>query len=250
MSKSLFSNMKVKHIILSIVYIFITIKVFSQESSGNDSQENLFKIGGSGATTGVVRQFDNRYEGVKGSPFYFDNWVKGSIILGNGQKTENLSLKFNAHENELLMNQSKTRAVYIPKEKINSFSLFNPETNQEVIFQNLPHHKKADQTHFYKLLFNGEVSLYEDIIVVFEKADYQGGYSNDKTFDEFKRYSNYYYISEPDSEFHKLKMTSSGISKAFPNHSAEIKKFIKREDINLKNEKDLVKVFNYHQQLL
>lgn len=249
MNESHLNAMKFKKVILFVIYLSTIINVFSQESSGNDSQENIFKIGGSGAATGVVRQFDNRYEGVKGSPFYLDDWVKGAVIMQNGQKAENIQLKFNAYENELLMHQSNTRIVYIPKEQINSFSLLNPGTNREVIFQNLPHHKKADQKHFYKLLFKGTVSLYQDIIVVFEKADYQGGYSNDKTFDEFKTYSHYYYKSEPDSEFHKLKTTSSSISKAFPGHSAEIKKFIDREDINLKNEKDIVKVFNYHQQL-
>ncbi len=241
--------MKVKHIILSIFYIFITINVFSQESSGNDSQENIFKIGGSGAATGVVRQFDNRYEGVKGSPFYLDDWVKGTVTMQNGQRAENIQLKFNAYENELLMNQSKTGAVYIPKKQISSFSLQDPEINREVLFQKLPHHKKGDQTHFYRVLYKGKVSLYKDIVVVFEKADYQGGYSNDKTFDEFKTYSNYYYNGELDLEFHKLKTSPSGIAKAFPDHSSEIKKFISQGNINLKKDGDLIIIFNYHQQL-
>ena len=229
--------------------LLLSLNITAQEISGNDAQENLFKIGGLDATMGVIRKFDNRYEGVKGTPFYFDSWTKGNIALVNGQRLEDLQLKYNAYEDELLMNKPKVGAVYLQKEVIKSFSLIETKTNTEVTFVKHIHPKKETEFKFYRLIFDGSIVLLEVLKVVFEEADFHGGYSKGKRFDEFKKYPTYYYYTDSDPIPKKLKTSPSGVSKIFPNHNTEIKVYIVEQNLNCKNESDLKKVFEYYQQM-
>lgn len=231
----------------SIFILFLSLNIHAQEISGNDAQENLFKIGGVDATNGVVRKFDHRYEGVKGTPFYFNSWTKGNIETVDGRHIENLQLKYNAYEDELIMNKPKEGAIYLQKEIIRSFSLI--DTNTEVHFVKYKHPKKETEHKFYRLIFKGSIILIEDLKVVFEKANFQGGYSQDKRFDEFKKYPAFYYYNDSNAYPKKLKTTPSGVSKIFSNHSYEIKKYIADQNLNCKNESDLMKIFIYYQKL-
>lgn len=235
--------------VFSILLLFIYLNINAQETSGNDAQENIFKIGGAEATIGVVRKFDNRYEGVKGSPFYFDSWTRGNIKIVNGQHMENLQLKYNVYEDELIVNKPKVGAIYLQKEMIQSFSLIDTKTNMEVTFVKYMNPKKETKSKYYRLIFEGSLVLIEDIKIVFEKADFQGGYSQDKRFDEFKKYPIFYYYNDSDGYPKKLKTSPSGVSKIFLNHSSEIKKYIAGQNLNCKNENDLKKIFKYDQQI-
>ncbi len=229
--------------------LLLSLNITAQEISGNDAQENLFKIGGPDATIGVIRKFDNRYEGVKGTPFYFDLWTKGNLELVDGRRIENLQLKYNAYEDELLMNKPREGAIYLQKEIIKAFSLIDTKTNTEVIFVKYRHPKKETEFKFYRLIYDGTITLFEVLKVVFEEADFHGGYSKDKRFDEFKKYSIYYYYTDSDPHPKKLKTSPSGVSKIFPNQNTEIKVYIAEQNLDCKNESDLEKVFEYYQQM-
>ena len=114
----------------------------AQQITGNDTQENLFKLGGTDAASGVVRKFDNRYEGVKGTPFYIDAWSKGAIILENDQRIDNVQLKYNVYEDELIINTSNSGQYYYPKENIKLFILADDTSSERITFAKLPHPKK------------------------------------------------------------------------------------------------------------
>jgi hypothetical protein len=237
------------HYSFLLLTLLLSLNITAQEISGNDAQENLFKIGGPDATRGVIRKFDNRYEGAKGTPFYFASWSKGNILLVNGQRIENLELKYNAYEDELLMDKPEVGVVYLQKKGIKSFSLIETKTSIEVIFVKHLHPKKETEFKFYRSIFDGSIGLLEILKVVFEEADFKGGYSNDKRFDEFKKYPTYYYYSNSNSHPKKLKTSPSGVSKIFPNHNTEIKVYIAERNLDCKNESDLKKVFEYYQQM-
>ena len=54
-----------------------------------EAKENLRELGSTDGT-GTVKTFDNRYEGVKGTPYAFGEWYPGEIFLGSKQKVANI----------------------------------------------------------------------------------------------------------------------------------------------------------------
>ena len=223
--------------------------VIAQDIKGDDAQENIFKIGGADATSGVVRKFDNRYEGTKGSPYYFDDWAQGSIVTKNDKQILNAELKYNAYEDELIINKSNSGPYYFPKEEVKSFTLKEKTTGSNINFLIYQHFKKDDELQYYRIVFQGKINIVEHIKVIFEKANYEGGYSTDKRYDEFKKYKDLYYYSAASSQPIKLKTTTNAISKVFPDRNAEMKKLITENGYDCKNENDLVKIFNYYQNI-
>ena len=242
--------MKIKYANNLIIFIaLISTTTYAQDITGSDAQENLSKIGGIDASIGIVRKFDNRYEGVKGSPFYYDKWQTGIIELGNGQNIEGIQLKYNVFEVELLLNKPGEGSFYLQKSDIKSFKLIDGENGKEISFLKFKHPKKDDKYAFYRVIFNGEIILLEYIKVVFEKADYEGGYSNDKRYDEFKKYPSIYYYNAPDDQPLKLKSTPKGISRIFPNHNSEMKNYILENKFDCKNEHNLIQIMEYYQKI-
>ncbi len=225
------------------------VPALAQEMNPNDSQENLYKLGGLDAANGVVRQFDNRYDGTKGSPFYIDQWSVGQVTMESGKQIKNLKLKYNAFEDEVIVNGGNRNPAYLNKEVTKSFSIFDENLKDSLHFVRLPHPKKADKNQFYRMLEDGEIQLLEFTKIVFEKADFEGGYSNNKTFDEFKRYPSYFVKNKDNKKPTKLKSTASAISKIFPSHSSEIKKYIFDNSLDCRQADALIKVFRYYKTL-
>jgi len=232
-----------------IPLLLLLTTAYAQEINSVDAQENLFKIGGGDARRGVVRKFDNRYEGVKGSPFYFDYWAEGVIITQKGQQLENVKLKYNLHEDELIINRSNAGQYYFPKNKIKSFILKEKLLGTNIHFIKNQHPKKKEEFQYYRIIFAGTVNLVEYTKVIFEKADFEGGYSSNKRYDEFKKYPSIYYFSASSPQPSKLKTSANAISKLFPDHNSEIKNYIISNGLDCKNEQNLIKVFHYYESI-
>ena len=241
-------SVKYVTLICSTLLVFLSKPGFSQDISVNDAQENLFKLGGIDVNSGVVRKFDNRHEGVKGSPFYLDSWSQGTIDFANGQSKPNAKLKYNQYEDELIIQQSANTAYYLPKDKISSFTIVDQDGHSQLFIKRNHPGKKAT-SQFYRVITAGKVYLLEHTKVVFEKADFEGGYSNNKPFDEFKKYTSYYYLLK-DSEIPvKLKQTINAVAKIFPGNADMIKAYISENEIDCRNVEELSGVFRYYNSL-
>jgi hypothetical protein len=239
--------MKKLPLTLTVALSLVTTLGFCQEIRGNDAQENLYKLGSQNADIGIVRKFDNRYEGVKGSPFYHEQWAKGKVVFESGRTAENIQLKYNIYEDELLILQPKTGAFYVDKNNVNSFAFLHPDMQHEEWFIKYPHPKKAGLTQYFRVLFQGRVNLLEHNKIVFEKANYEGAYSNNKRYDEFKNYATFYY-STSSAKPQKLKSSAGAVSKIFPGKQAQVKQYIVQNLLDCRKSEDLLQIFAYYEK--
>jgi hypothetical protein len=242
-------DMKKLPLTLTVALSFMATLGFCQEIEGNDAQENLYKLGGQDADIGVVRKFDNRYEGVKGSPFYHDDWVNGKVVFESGRTAENIQLKYNVYEDELLILQSETGAIYTDKNNVTSFAFLHPDLQREEWFIKYPHPKKPGSTQYFQVIFQGKVNLLGHNKIVFEKANYEGGYSNDKRYDEFKSYTTFYYNTASTTP-QKLKSSAGGVAKIFPDKQAQVKQYIVENLLDCRKSEDLIRIFEYYENEL
>lgn len=225
------------------MFFIAILPAWAQVADGLDQQINLNEIGREG-NMGVVRTFDHRYEGVKGSPFFVDQWINGTVYLENGKIYKDLPLKYDVYQNELLA-LTRGQAIYVTRNIINSFVLQPDSLEHEIKFTKVKaasNHKGIDEDQFFRVLHKGEYTLYELQNRIFLKANYQGAYSANKPYDKFESTTRYYYL-DPDNNFERLKTSIGGIASIFGDKKREVKNCIFAEKLDPKATRDLIYIF-------
>lgn len=231
-----------------ILMYFLGIPIAQgQQLSGNEAQENLNEIANLPSYKSIFKKFDNRYEGVQGSPYFNDKWLNGKVVFENGATKDNLLLRYNAYEDQLIWNRPGAGPIILKKDAIASFALNIKDNSLVYTFVKRPHPKRKGQSQFYLLLSDGPIELLERTKIIFEKANFEGGYGPDKTYDEFKPYKFYYACTKDQSAPQKIKTTPAGVAKLFTNQREVVKKYIVDKQIDCKNSDGLVGIFTHFQ---
>lgn len=208
--------------------------------------EDNYRTLGSPVTNETVRTFDNRYQGVKGSPFLNVEWVRGRVILRDSSQVQELMVRFNAKENELHYLNQHSKEMIAEKSALAGFVIFTGNTSR--IFTLLPP-SDPDKAKYYEQLSGGRVSLLELHSKEFLKADYQGGYSANRPYDEFIDKSALYWFAEGMSKPEKLKTGYKNVMKCFPDMHGELDAYIKEKGIRLNVREGIIEVFKLYNTL-
>lgn len=216
------------------------------DPTGYEAKENLRELG-SLSGTGSVQTFDNRYEGTKGTPYVYESWFPGEIFVKSKKKVVVRELNYNCYDNELAYLDPSTKAVMLINRYTVDFFYFL-DGNDTLLF--VPIEPENDgESIFARVLYNGESMVYKRYEKEFVKANYEGGYSADRKYDEFADKSSLYFSKHDDKHFYKVRKSKKQILEAFPDAKDDISGFIKAEKLNLKSEEDVVKLLKYYDSL-
>ena len=240
-------NMSKYNLCLLLATLSLSICNAQTVPDGSDAQLNLNNLGNTGNAT--VRTFDNRYQGVEGSPFYNQQWLSGDVITIDDKIYRDVQLKYNAHEDELIMKKGTgNNPIYVVKDQVKSFTLTDTKSRVER-FTKLYKGKKFVTKQYFKIVFEGSFSVYEEIKITLLKADFEGGYSANRTSDEFKMASAFYYRMKNSYHAIKLKSSSAQVAKIFADKKNEMKAFIDSRQLDCKSAEGLAEVFAYYDGL-
>ncbi|MGK7393515.1 MAG: hypothetical protein ACNS62_03045 [Candidatus Cyclobacteriaceae bacterium M3_2C_046] len=236
-----------RHYLVFIASFLISPGIlWSQVSDGYDAQSNLNDVGHDGHI-GVVRTFNHAYEGVKGSPLLFEEWQKGDVTLVTGKLYENVDLKLDLYQNELISKSRTKQAIYLNRSQVDHFSIIDPQTSQKHLYEKISFTNNAkglEPDQYLEVLFdNNQVKLLRYPQKIFVKADYKGAYSAGRAFDEF-RYLDNFYLQLNDQSVHKIRSTRSLLKDL--NDKGLLKKFIKENDLDTGQAEDLVVIMKYY----
>lgn len=230
------SIMKKNTFTLLCLFFIFSMNVFSQQSldfSGN---------GGSNTTEGYFTKYvpTDKYEEIDGTPYYNDEWISGTIKLKNGVELKIESCKYDVYEGKLIFLKDETPLYFSNPEDINSFMLGSSK------FINL---KLKNNNDFYEKLLEAEnFVLLKKYQCVFIKGKETDGI-NPATKNKYKVNSNYYYKKENEA-LKKIKFKEQAILELIPDKKEEIKNYIKENKLNCKDEKDVIKVFEFYSTLI
>lgn len=185
---------------------------------------------------------EERYEGVKGTPYIFDDWRTGKLISVDADAIEGLTLNFNG----------KTAGFEIRKD--NRFIELNPKWYIRVLIEG---DKLAEPIIFQKnfvaplkdkftrIVYKGQkFSVVEDFIAKIETKVI----NNVGKKEELKRFyskKSYYLIKDRKPTYFKLKKKSVF---ALLGHAKELESFLKKEKMKLNSEKNLIKVLEFYEE--
>ena len=182
---------------------------------------------------------------VNGSPYLDDNFIKGSIHLVNGNSIMNVMLRYNMHadkfeiqstDDTLVINKPHEIEMIVYKDKI---FVFNPD-----VLKSIDQHPR-----FYERLLDGITTLYVKHKVEFRYEEFvpnYGGGSGSKEYYYIPKIE-YYLITGPGNVF-KLSSKKKFL-KNIPTHKAEMKEYIMKNKISLKEENEIVNLIEYYNSL-
>jgi hypothetical protein len=101
-----------------------------------------------------------QYSKVKeGSPFLYEDWQKGIIILGDGQSYENLPLKLNLLEGTVHY-KTDDNQEFVPDAAVKEVILINVENQKKLQFIHSSFICKEEKRGWYQVLDSGQAWLF------------------------------------------------------------------------------------------
>jgi hypothetical protein len=176
--------------------------------------------------------------GLEGSPYLNKDWQIGDIALENGKVANDIKIRLNIIQNELVFyNEPLLKVFTIDKNTLNSFSMkpapgatprhFIKYTGEEIGF-------KLRKNDLIELLYSGNITLY-----VKHLADVIS--SNDLN-SKNKVYPKQFYFLKVNGKVVEIRGNTRSVIKYFPDNKREIKKIINANRLRKRGEQNLVKL--------
>ena len=212
--------------ILSVMFLTMSLG-YSQKinvyQSGIVGQENLQAIASISPTSVGGMGFDNRYEGVKGSPRLFDTLIASYLLVRGQEKYIQFNSDIDVVRNTLIfIHPNSGKLLELSSEIVDE--LIMHKDGRDIIFsttKGLQFDKEIKENRFFRVLL---AEPHQFIMVpekTFIEADYKAAYSADRRYDEYQPY-NKYFIKGADNVFHQIQLNKKSLVKIFPDRKEMI----------------------------
>lgn len=236
-------------LVLSIALIFSSLFCFAQAPSARqsfDPEQNLRTLGNlSPLSVGAVG-FDDRYQGIKGSPLLLPEWQWGNIQFMKQDTFGATPFKVNVDliKNTLIVqlrdgSLGEVSAANIKKVQLRSET---GESQQLVtVSEKEVEGINSVRLKLYQAFYEGNMRLLKSTNKIFKKADFKGAYNSGNTYDEFITEENYW-LSVDGKRFEKIKIKRKDIENALSAQATAVADLSKSNKLNLNDVKDVVKL--------
>ncbi|HYW97297.1 MAG TPA: hypothetical protein VE870_17015 [Bacteroidales bacterium] len=233
-----------RNFLLVLSTLLLTVPVFSQADDKPSSVLSIQDdISGLALGTSYNHAFDNRYEGVEGTPFMNKDWENGGIYLLSGKFYNNLKLKLDAYNNNLIFQTNDGKDILLDKSLLDYFILTNNDGTELRKFK-VVRTPENPLGHYYQVLYDKDISLLLKYEKVYVKADYQKAINTNRRYDEFKTNKIWYIYKPGDQEPQKIKLNKREAKELFSGRS-DVSNFISKNNLNMKSPEDWVELLTF-----
>jgi hypothetical protein len=196
---------------------------------------------------GTIQTFDTRYEGVKGSPYLYEDWQKGAVLISGTAEPQPALLNYECVNGQLLVRMSDGLPSSLPVDAVKAFLIADESQSDGFNFFVSDTGEKGGKT-FYQVIYNENTVLYQHLKKHFKPADYQRAYNPDRRFDEFE-WDIQYFIKKENGVPEKVKLNPKAIVKLFPEKEKELNKYISDNKLKIRSAEEITKVLSYYDSL-
>ncbi|SMG47407.1 hypothetical protein SAMN05661096_03388 [Marivirga sericea] len=189
-----------------------------------------------------------KYSKIEGTPYYFgsDNWMDGTLYTADGKMVEDIPIRFNGFDNEVEYRKDGN-VLIIDNYNLKGFDFYYSEESggkkTKYEFRNgfsVP--GEIEKTDFYNVIYQGDnLSLIEEFKVL-ETRVTPASYGAS----EYRKFVNdrktYLILNNKLDKFKSRKRDFYDIA---PNQKSEIKKQIKKNDLDLNNPSHVTFLLEY-----
>ena len=185
----------------------------------------------------------DRYKGIKGDPYMFDEWRRGKIISEDADAIENVLLNFNGQTNGFEIKQGDKYIELDPSWYLRVV-VEGEKEGEKIVFQKnfyAPLNNK-----FTRIVYKGKtVTVVEDFKSKVEKKVINNVGKNEEIKTFYNR-KNYFLIKDKKPVLFRTKKKSLlpmlGMEK-------ELESYMKKEKLKLNSEKDLIQLLTHYDSL-
>lgn len=191
---------------------------------------------------------EKKYTDIEGSPYLFDKWKKGELVMSDSKVKEGVSLRYNIYEEQLeVLNNKQTLALF--PSSIQEFTIHTHDENERQInyrFRNGFNIQSYSKDDFFQVLYDGENKLLAKLKT--QLIEGSGSSYGRTDGGSIFQHSKEYYIVKPDGEIEKIRLNRRNLTKAFPDMKNDIKTIEKQNKLNLNDEGGVAALLMYLDQ--
>ena len=179
--------------------------------------------------SGLVNTFDHRYEGVKGIPFFAEDWLPGFLQLQEDyERTSGVKLHVDIYNQDVYVMPATGHSFFKLESLVHAIYLIQDDDTVKFIGVDADRIQQALHPHYYlqEMWKGAKLGFYRMPFKILHKADYKGAYANGDRYDEFIPDELWYIFDGED--YHKVKLNHKALTKTFP----EMQDLIRKEKIS------------------
>jgi len=188
---------------------------------------------------------EKRYVNITGSPYFSDEFYPGTVVLSDGKKYDNLLIQLDEVRDAMLFKENKpdAKTLEFTTTPVLEFTL-KTGTGNPVKFKNIA---GADTkiNGFCQILLEGKTSLLKKT----KKSIIQNATYNTANIEKTIASSTLYALQAADQKVTMVKGDKKAFLKALADRSKEIEAYVNEQNIDFKNDADLVKLITYYNTL-
>lgn len=224
----------------AVVQNNISAQDFERIDPLRHAKENIhFLNDANGKPFKSIRNFEE-----EGSPYFSADYVKCNIQLLNGKTYRDIPIKFNQLTGEIIFKTSEGQEMLMtnPFQRIE----LQHEGKSYVFRSGFPAIDKQNDMSVYQLLDSGTAVLLKYTAVQYQDKQTYNSPNIVRTYT--KKESHYAWTSTQGLV--RIPKKEDEWPGFFGNHQAEMNSFIQKENIKLRKEEDVIKLFQHYNQLL
>jgi hypothetical protein len=174
----------------------------------------------------------------EGSPYFSKEFLEGSVTILKGKTYHGLQLKVNFYTNEVVFLDSEGNEMVVaqPVERVE----LNSPKGKKIFRTGYNNFDGHDNAVFYEVLDSGTVSILKYTEVKFSERQ---PYPNARFIRTYRDRVLYYIAKGADLQ--KAPKSVEEVALLFDKQREQINTFIKKEQLKLKKEDDMIKLFHY-----
>ncbi len=183
-----------------------------------------------------------KLSGVDGSPYLFDDWRHGTIILKSGERIEKLLYRYNVSQNELHYLYNSEEYVVGNVATIKLLDL----DGRTFIFDNIKV-KNIDENNLFEVLADGKATLLVKYYIEITPSNFNQ-ILNSGNPNETWSLKEKYCLKTGDTII-DIDKKGKSLMAILADKNVDLKKFVEQEKISFKTRVDIVKVVDYYNSL-
>ena len=179
-----------------------------------------------------------------GSVFLFDEWKTGYVILDNGDRYDDLSLKYNIYYDELIhINDRSLNMIMLDKNTISEFGFYDVGGGESMVFTKTTFPQEQDEKYYFRQMYNGKLKL----VVRHKSLEEQTLPYKDKyglmRNTTYNTYTDYYLVF-PENRFEKFNLKRRSFVDLFAGdkeRKKEVKRLLRQNHIYFENNLETIR---------
>ena len=185
------------------------------------------------------------YDDIAGNPYLLNGWNDGVLKFSSGRIVKQFKLKFDCLNNQLLLQFEGN--TFAAESKVMEFVIYpkGKKGDSMVFRKGFPAIDRGNENTYYQVLIDGKSTLLRLFVkLIIEEKQIVGGQTNKKTDDDEA-----YYLLQ-DNAMVALPREKNSVHEQFPQHKDEIRQYIVKESLRMRNAVDFIKVVQYYNSIL